>query len=168
MTQARDIQTVHRILTKRDWKVSTAESVTAGLISATLASRAGSSAYLKSGLVVYNIDAKVELLGVDRETAAACNCVSQEVVSQMLVGLQSSQGSQVNLAISGYAEPYEGQDPFAYYGVLIQSGLDVCHTSINEIKARPGADRNETRAYYVECAIHLLAQMLEVLEISDA
>ena len=96
---------IRRILVKKNWTVGTAESLTAGLISATLASQSGSSAYLRGGIVAYTLEAKVTMLGVNREDAARCNCVSAEVTLQMALGAKKLLGTECVIAVTGYAEP---------------------------------------------------------------
>ncbi|MGB7508249.1 MAG: CinA family protein, partial [Mycobacterium sp.] len=54
-------------LTVRRETVATAESLTAGLLAATLAGVPGASVALRGGLVTYTVDAKVELAGVAPE-----------------------------------------------------------------------------------------------------
>ncbi|WP_174524484.1 CinA family protein, partial [Mycolicibacterium novocastrense] len=54
-------------LTVRGQTVATAESLTAGLLAATLAGVPGASAVLRGGLVTYVEDTKILLAGVTRE-----------------------------------------------------------------------------------------------------
>ncbi|MFN3340930.1 MAG: CinA family protein, partial [Dietzia sp.] len=51
----------------RGWTLATAESLTAGLLAATVAGVPGASAVLRGGLVVYATDLKHELAGVPEE-----------------------------------------------------------------------------------------------------
>ena len=56
-----------RLLRERGQSVATAESLTAGLISASLAEVPGASAVLRGGVVSYAAEVKEALLGVDPE-----------------------------------------------------------------------------------------------------
>jgi len=66
--------------------VAVAESLTAGKIQDALASVSGSSAYFLGGITAYQLDTKVKFLGVDRDLAVECGCVSEAVASQMATG----------------------------------------------------------------------------------
>jgi len=121
-TMALDI--LHRVAKANGLKVATAESLTAGLISATIAEKSGCSAYHQGGIVAYNIDAKVNLLGVDRELAQACNCVSAAVATQMALGARQAFGANLVIAVTGYAEPWPDggvEEPYAHYAILCGS-----------------------------------------------
>ena len=59
-----------RLLRERGQSVATAESLTAGLISASLAEVPGASAVLRGGVVSYAAEVKEALLGVDPEVIA--------------------------------------------------------------------------------------------------
>jgi len=54
-------------LTARGHSVATAESLTAGLLAATLAGVPGASAVLRGGLITYTVETKITLAGVPRE-----------------------------------------------------------------------------------------------------
>ncbi|MBW8768025.1 MAG: CinA family protein, partial [Geodermatophilales bacterium] len=58
---------LHRALLARGETVAAAESLTAGLFCATLASVPGASNTLRGGVVVYATDLKAVLAGVSRE-----------------------------------------------------------------------------------------------------
>ena len=57
-----------KLLIDKGLTVSTAESCTGGGIAARLTSIAGSSAYVRGGIVSYQNDVKEELLGVNPDT----------------------------------------------------------------------------------------------------
>ncbi|OOL26802.1 competence protein, partial [Rhodococcus rhodochrous] len=64
-------------LAARRQTVATAESLTAGLIAATIAGVPGASVVLRGGLIVYATDLKSTLAGVDPERLAADGPVSE-------------------------------------------------------------------------------------------
>ena len=86
--------------------VAVAESLTAGLIQAALASVSGSSEFFVGGITTYNLEQKVQLLGVDRESAAKVNCVSRVVAHQMAEGVGKLFGADITVSTTGYAEPW--------------------------------------------------------------
>ena len=77
---------VARVLLDGGHTIATAESCTGGLLAGRLTDRAGSSAYVKGGLVVYGNDAKVALAGVDPELIERHGAVSQEVAEALAAG----------------------------------------------------------------------------------
>jgi len=88
--------------------IATAESCTGGLLAARLTDRAGSSAYVRGGLVVYSNAAKVALAGVSPDTLEAVGAVSQEVAEQLADGAIARLGSDVGVGITGVAGPGGG------------------------------------------------------------
>lgn len=70
-------------LIERRETVATAESLTAGLVCATLTEVPGSSAAVRGGLVVYATDLKAKLAGVDEDLLAAHGAVHPEVAAQL-------------------------------------------------------------------------------------
>lgn len=150
------LRIIHQHLKAKNLSIATAESLTAGLISATLASQSGSSAYLKGSIVAYTLDAKVKLLCVDREKAAACNCVSAEVARAMAEGTTRLLDTDCVIAVTGYAEPHDGREPHAHYFIICNE-----HTS-GGIILGGSRTRNEMRHLVVAATLGTLAGMLEV------
>lgn len=100
--------------------VTTAESLTAGLVQARIASTSGSSEYFLGGITAYNLEQKVRHLGVDRAAAVAVDCVSAAVAEQMARGAVQLFGSDLAVATTGYAEPAPTKGvlvPFAWWAV---------------------------------------------------
>ena len=88
--------------------ISTGESSTGGLISAALTEISGSSAVFERGFVTYQDQAKVENLGVSRQTLAAHGAVSEPVAREMATGILNRSESQVSVAVTGIAGPGGG------------------------------------------------------------
>ena len=84
----------------------TAESLTAGLIGASIVEIPGSSAYFDRGFITYSNEAKMECLGVSEDTLKSYGAVSEQTVVQMATGalLKSSLGT-MSVAVSGIAGP---------------------------------------------------------------
>ncbi|BCI88160.1 hypothetical protein NIIDMKKI_33660 [Mycobacterium kansasii] len=94
---------VARMLAGR--RIATAESCTAGLLSARLTDRPGSSDYVAGGLVVYSDDAKTELLGIDAALIRTHGAVSEPVAQAMAAGALQRFGADTAVAITGIAGP---------------------------------------------------------------
>ena len=84
----------------------TAESLTAGLIGASIVEIPGSSAYFDRGFITYSNEAKVECLGVSEDTLKTFGAVSENTVIQMATGaLEKSSLGTMSVAVSGIAGP---------------------------------------------------------------
>lgn len=92
----------HRGLT-----VATCESLTAGLVAATLATVPGASEVLRGGLITYATDLKTSLAGVDAALLERVGAVDAEVARQMAVGAARACGADVGVACTGVAGPAE-------------------------------------------------------------
>jgi PncC family amidohydrolase len=90
--------------------VATAESLTAGLVSAALADVPGASDVLRGGVVAYARDVKTSLLGVDEALVATYGVVSAECALAMARGVTGLLGSTWGVATTGVAGPDRQED----------------------------------------------------------
>ncbi|HEY0217708.1 MAG TPA: CinA family protein [Cellulomonas sp.] len=100
------------VLAARGWTVATAESLTGGMVAATLVEVPGASRSLRGGVVAYATDVKGTVLGVDTDLLAAHGAVHPEVARQMARGARTMVGADVGLATTGVAGP-DPQDGFS-------------------------------------------------------
>lgn len=77
-------------LTARGETVGVAESLTGGLVVATLVGVPGASAVVNGGVVAYATPVKTSLLGVSAELLAANGAVDPEVARQMATGVRTA------------------------------------------------------------------------------
>lgn len=107
--QKEDLQEViQRRFIKQKWKLGTAESITGGLISASLTEIPGSSGYLDCGLTTYSNESKISILGVKPATLRKHGAVSEAVVREMALGLIKKRKLTAAIAVSGIAGPDGG------------------------------------------------------------
>ncbi|MGE2718616.1 CinA family protein [Mycolicibacterium celeriflavum] len=92
-------------LTVRGQTVATAESLTAGLLAATLAGVPGASAVLRGGLVTYVEDTKVSLAGVAREVLDEVGPVAAPTARALAVGAQQRCAATWGVGLTGVAGP---------------------------------------------------------------
>lgn len=92
-------------LTVRGQTVATAESLTAGLLAATLAGVPGASAVLRGGLITYTVDTKAELAGVAPELLADVGPVAAPTARALAVGAMQRCGATWGVALTGVAGP---------------------------------------------------------------
>ncbi|MFB6117163.1 CinA family protein [Halosegnis sp.] len=97
-------------LRKQDATLAVAESCTGGLIGSLLTDVPGSSDYFDRSLATYSYDAKLELLGVARETLDDHGAVSEPVARQMARGARDTAGTTWGLSTTGIAGPTGGTD----------------------------------------------------------
>jgi nicotinamide-nucleotide amidase len=97
-------------LAERRLTVGTAESLTAGLVSATLADVPGASAVLRGGVVAYAADVKSRVLGVT-SGALLTGVVSEAVARQLADGARRVLAADVGIGTTGAAgpEPHGGE-----------------------------------------------------------
>ncbi len=96
---------VIRLLKKYDLKISTAESVTGGLVVSRLVNVPGASEVFTHGFVTYSNKAKRKVLGVDRESLKKYSAVSKEVAKEMAKGAIFTADADVSVAVTGYSGP---------------------------------------------------------------
>jgi len=147
---------LHRALLGRAETVAAAESLTAGLFCATLATVPGASATLRGGVVVYATELKSVLAGVPADLLAAHGPVSPETAGALAGGVRGVCAASWGIGLTGVAgpDPVDGHGPGRVY--LGVSGAD--RTDVVELDL-PG-DRAAVRAAAVEAAMHhLLARL---------
>ena len=101
-------QVVGDMLRERGLTLAAAESCTGGLLMQRLTDVAGSSAYVKGGVVAYSNELKTRWLGVDAALIDAHGAVSEVVAAAMVDGLRARIGADVCVAITGVAGPGGG------------------------------------------------------------
>ena len=85
--------------------ISTAESVTGGLISSMIADVAGSSEYFSGGIISYSNDSKINLLGIEKEVIKKFGAVSREVCIKMALSSKRIFNSDYSVSVTGFAGP---------------------------------------------------------------
>ncbi|MGR7996895.1 MULTISPECIES: CinA family protein [unclassified Xanthobacter] len=89
-------------------RLAAAETVTSGLVSATLTSVSGASEVFERGFVLYHASAKATGLGVPEAVSAAHGAVSAEVTRGLVLGVLEHSQAGAAVAITGYAGPGGG------------------------------------------------------------
>jgi nicotinamide-nucleotide amidase len=96
-------------LRARGETLAVAESLTGGLLAATIVDVPGASHAFRGGLVVYATELKASLAGVDAALLAARGPVDPDVAAQLAQGARSRCAADWGLATTGVAGP-EPQD----------------------------------------------------------
>jgi nicotinamide-nucleotide amidase len=90
--------------------IATAESCTGGLLAARLTELAGSSDYVRGGVVAYSNDVKVQQAGVPAELIERHGAVSSEVAEALADGARVRLGADIGVGITGIAGPGGGSE----------------------------------------------------------
>ena len=113
---------------RRGWMVATAESCTAGMISAALTDVAGSSAVFDRGFVTYSYAAKTAMLDVPQAMLRKHGAVSEPVARQMARGALEQSDAHVSVAVTGVAGPgADGDKPEGrvWFGLASARGVQT-------------------------------------------
>lgn len=98
-------QVVGSMLLERGKTLAIAESCTGGLVSDRITDVSGSSEYFKGGILAYNNQVKVDLLGVSSEVLNQHGSVSPPVAIQMAQGVKKLLKADYGIGITGIAGP---------------------------------------------------------------
>ena len=93
------------ILTNRKLTLSTAESCTGGELAKLLTSVSGSSKYFLGGVITYEAQKKVQILGVSEKTISEKTTVSEEIAQEMSFGCQQLFQTDISLSTTGVSGP---------------------------------------------------------------
>ena len=136
--------------------VAVAESLTAGLLGATLTEVAGSSAVFRGGVQVYATDLKASLAGVPEQVLAEHGAVSEQTAAALADGVRTRLDATYGVGLTGVAgpEPQEGH-PVGTLHVALAGPSGVRHRSL-----RVPGDRQRVRLMAVTTALDLLRREL--------
>ena len=117
------------VLRRNNFRVSSAESCTGGLVSSLLTDISGSSEYITENIVTYSNEAKKKYLHVKEETLSSFGAVSEQTAAEMAEGLKNQTGSDYAAATTGIAGPtggsYEKPVGLMYIGLANKNGTKV-------------------------------------------
>lgn len=132
------------LLRQVNGSVSTAESLTGGLVVASLISVAGASHVVHGGLVAYTPEAKINLLGVPVDLIRRYGTVDGRVAASMANAARRRFGSVHGLATTGVAgpDPSEGKPAGTVHIAL--AGPNGTDTYQLELDGDRDTVRNET------------------------
>ena len=143
-------------LKDRGETLAVVESLTGGLVTASLVDVAGASAVLRGGLIVYATDLKATLAGVPEELLAERGPVDPDVARRLAEGGRERCGADWGLATTGVAgpEPQDGKPVGLVY--VAAAGPDGSVVERLDLDGGRAAIRDAT----VEAALRLLSDRL--------
>jgi len=145
--------------------LAVAESLTGGLIAATLTEVPGASRSFRGAVVAYATDVKVSVLGVDEALIRSGGAVQAAVALQMARGACQYLQAQFGLAVTGVAGPdsQDGKPPGTVFvaAVVCSAAGEVLDSTEESLKidlsaVAPSVQREYIRIQTVECGLNLL------------
>ena len=101
-------QKIVKLLIKKRFKISFAESCTGGLLSTTITQISGSSKVFTIGLVAYSNQSKINTLKVQKNTIRKYGAVSYETCLSMVKNLNKINKTNISVSVTGIAGPRGG------------------------------------------------------------
>lgn len=153
--------TVVEALRRAGRTVAVAESLTGGLLAATLVDVPGASRVLRGAVVAYATDLKHELLGVDADLLRRRGAVDGEVAEQMAGGVRRRLRADYGVATTGVAGPdaQDGHAPGTVYVAVVGPEADE-RGPLQRRLHLPG-DRGQVRRAAVRAALASLQERLD-------
>jgi PncC family amidohydrolase len=145
-----------RALAEAGLTVAVGESCTGGLLGAALTAVAGSSVYMRGGVIAYADDVKSEQLGVGRHLLATHGAVSAEVAEAMAAGARVRFEADLGVGITGVAGP--GSSEHKPAGLVFVAVAD--QTSVRVVRLDSDRGRELNRAHAVETALTLCSEVI--------
>lgn len=109
MTIKPDTASIVRQLNQRNLTIATAESLTAGMLSSTLAEVPGASATLRGGVVAYSNMSKHKVLNVPADILATNGAVDAQTAKYMASGVRELFQTDLGIATTGVAGPDQSE-----------------------------------------------------------
>ena len=146
---------------KLNSKIVSAESCTAGLLSASLTEIPGSSAFFEQGYITYSNLSKTSVLGVENKILEKYGAVSEQVAKQMAEGALKRSNSTIAISITGIAGP--GGSDFKPEGLVCFAVTKKNGKTRTETMEYGPLGRSEVRSLAVKTAINLLFEEMSVI-----
>jgi nicotinamide-nucleotide amidase len=139
-------------------RIATAETVTAGLVSACLTSVSGASQVFERGFVLYHDSAKATGLGVPEAVAQEHGPVSGPITQGLAEGALRNSTAGVAVAVTGYAGPGGGNEKNPVGTVFVAAARSNRPTLVERHVF--SGDRNAVRLAGVGAALDVLIKQL--------
>jgi len=155
------LQKLSVLALKLNSKIVSAESCTAGLLSASLTEIPGSSAFFEQGYITYSNNSKTSVLGVENKTLKKYGAVSEQVAKQMAKGALKRSNSTIAISITGIAGP--GGSDYKPEGLVCFAVTQKNGKTRTETMEYGPLGRSKVRSSAVKTAINLLFEEMSVV-----
>lgn len=145
------------MLRVKNYKFSSAESCTGGMLMSTLINVPGASDVINEGFITYANEAKMKYLFVNKQTLDTKGAVSEETAYEMAKGLQTQTNAQVTVSTTGIAGPGGGTKEKPVGTVYI--GCSICgRVYVKRLQLH--GDRISIRTQTVSAALKFIEECL--------
>ncbi|MFG6329535.1 MAG: CinA family protein [Lachnospiraceae bacterium] len=152
-----DTEKMVKMLKEQGLHISTAESLTGGMLASCIVDVSGASEVFEEGYITYSDAVKHKVLGVSEADLKEYTAVSSTVAKQMAEGTAKLSGSDITVATTGYAGPGAAEDGTpagtVYICVYYKGTTDVRKYCFE-------GNRNEVRRHTVSEAVKLVCGLL--------
>ena len=139
-------------------RIVSAETCTAGLVSACLTSVSGASKTFERGFVLYHDSAKATGLGVPEAVSRSHGAVSAEVTQGLAEGALKHSTAGLSVAVTGYAGPGGGNEKNPVGTVYVASARQGRPSQVERHQFT--GDRDAVRSAAVGAALALMLKQL--------
>ncbi|HMQ38099.1 MAG TPA: CinA family protein [Micropruina sp.] len=159
-------EVVGRTLAERGLTLATSESLTGGLLGATITAVPGASQYYLGGVVVYATEQKARIGGVNPSVLKSHGVISEQTAVEMVMGVQRLTGADYALAASGVAgpAPQEGHLPGVVWIAVAGPRVGALRPSPVALRFEFEGDRGPVREQTVAAALQMLRDLLDPME----
>lgn len=150
------VQSLVKLLIKKNLSLSTCESLTGGLFAAALTRVPGVGKVFKGGFVVYSLEAKIKLVQVLPTTLEKSGAISKGCAEEMAQNTQKILGADLAISFTGNAGPQAQENKpvgLVFIGLANQGQL------LSKSYQFSGS-REEIRKQVVEAGIWLIKENL--------
>ena len=141
------LEKLANILLARDHTLAVAESCTGGMLASAIVSNVAASPILERAFVVYSIDAKCDVLGLEQ-----CEGVAEDVARAMAERALENSRANLAVAITGFAGPREGDEEVGLIHLATANARGTKH----EVLHLGDIGRNKACQKAVEAALKML------------
>ncbi|MDD7352779.1 MAG: competence/damage-inducible protein A [Peptoniphilaceae bacterium] len=145
-----------RILNKNNLKISFAESITGGMLSAAITDVSGASSVMETSFVTYSNNSKNKNLGVSKDTLEEFGAISENTAYEMARKVKEKTNANIGVSTTGEAGPNSSETEVGNVFTCIYLSDDKYYTKHYFFSG----DRNKIRRSTVN---RVLSQILYIL-----
>lgn len=143
-------------LKQKKLTISSAESLTGGLVGVSLSSISGASEVFKGSVVAYTDEIKINVLNVDSQVIKQFTSISEQVAQLMALNVRKLMNSDIGISTTGVAGPNSsaGLKPGIVFVAISSDDHNMCQ------KLELTGDRTSIREQSVEKILQLTLSRL--------
>ena len=135
---------VAEILLQKQLTLAIAESCTGGLLSSRLTDIPGSSKYTKLNFVTYSNEAKIKILGINKNIIKNYGAVSDKTAISMALGARFLSQCDIGVGITGIAGP-TGATETKPVGLVYIGICDKFIYKVHEVRINSNLERKDIK-----------------------